>query len=353
MSLARTLARPCVLDAAPYTWVRPSEPGDLLLLDANENAWEPHGRPLHTQVARYPQLGQERLRTSLATYAGVQPSEVLATCGADEAIDILVRAFCEPGEDSIAVLAPTYPMYSRLARVAGVSVRESAEALWETGDAVSFARDLGEAKLTFLCRPNNPTGRMLPRAAVEALLRAAPGFLVVDEAYIEFSDSPAGLSEWVRQEPRLIVLRTLSKAFGLAGIRLGYVLAASDTIEVLDLVRLPFNVGALTAKVAMDALLDGEALRRSVSATREERRRLTEELGRFPGLDVVPSEANFLFVRAAGAAELCERLRRHDVLVRDRSGVPGCGESFRVTVGRREDNDRLLEALRRCLEVRP
>lgn len=353
MSLARKLARPCVLDAAPYTWVRPAEPGDLLLLDANENAWEPRGRPLDTDLARYPQLGQERLREALAEYAGVEPGQVLATCGADEAIDVLVRAFCEPGEDSVAVLAPMYPMYSRQAAIAGVAVRESAEALWESGDALAQARDLGDAKLTFLCRPNNPTGQVLRLEAVRALLGSVPGLLVVDEAYIEFADQPNGVAEWIGREPRLVVLRTMSKAFGLAGARLGYVLAARDTIEVLDLVRLPFNVGALTTRLALEALADRPALHRAVDAARQERERLAQRLAGLPGLEVVPSQANFLLVRVSGASRICERLREAGILVRDRSRVPTCGESFRVTVGRPEQNDRLIEALRRCLESRP
>jgi histidinol-phosphate aminotransferase len=353
MSLARQLARRCVLEAAPYTWVRPSEPGDLLLLDANENAWRPQGTVLDADPALYPQLNQERLREALAGYAGVLPTQVLATCGADEAIDLLVRTFCEPGEDGIAILTPTYPMYARQAGVAGVAVRESALDLWESGDALAMARDLGDAKLIFLCRPNNPTGTSLPVEAVRALLQAAPGYLVLDEAYVEFADEPHGLAGWIGAEPRLIVLRTLSKAFGLAGIRLGYVLADAATIEVLDLVRLPFNVGVLTAQLAMRALADHEALKMSVRRVRAERQRLAERLAKLPGLEVVPSQANFLLVRVAGSSELCRRLHGAGILVRDRSAVSGCGEAFRVTVGRPEENDRLLAALELCLESRP
>jgi histidinol-phosphate aminotransferase len=353
MSLARKLARPCVLEARPYTWVRPVDPGRLLLLDANENAWEPQGRPLGADLSRYPQLQQEQLRAAIAVYAGVQPTQVLATCGADEGIDLLVKTFCEPGQDSVAVLAPAYPMYARQAAISGVQVRDLSEALWESGDALAEARDLADARLTFLSRPNNPTGRMLPRRALQALLGAVPGFLVVDEAYIEFSDERTGVADWVGQDPRLIVLRTMSKAFGLAGARVGYLLADAETIDVLDLVRLPFNVGALAAKVATAALADMSGLRRCVQAVHAERERMSRELERLPGFEVVPSQANFLLVKTSAASELCQALRQRGILVRDRSRVPACGDSFRVSVGRPEDNDRFLAALGACLEPNP
>jgi histidinol-phosphate aminotransferase len=174
---------------------------------------------------------------------------------------------------------------------------------------------------------------------------------VLDEAYIELADQPRGLVDWIQNEPRLVVLRTMSKAFGLAGARLGYVVASAETIEVLDLLRLPFNVNALTARVACEALADPAGLWASVALVRAERARLAERLQRIPGLEVQPSQANFLFVRAPDAPELCARLLQGGILIRDRSGLPGCGTSFRVTVGRPEDNDRLVEALARCREV--
>jgi histidinol-phosphate aminotransferase len=349
MSLARQLARACVLEVPPYTWARPADPEGLLLLDANESSYGQRGRLQEFPLARYPQLWQESLRAALAAYAGVDPANVLATCGADEAIDLLVRTFCEPGEDAITTLVPTYALYARQALVSGVMVRESALALYEAGDAMSAARDLGDSKLTFLCRPNNPSGSMLPRPALEALLQAVPGFLVVDEAYIELSCEPDGLAGLVREQPRLILVRTLSKAFGLAGLRLGYLLADAATIEVVDRVRLPFNVGIVTAELAIEALADREGLREVCAAVRAERERVAARLGELPGVDVMPSEANFLLVHVAGASRLCQALLDEGILVRDRSRVAGVGEALRVTIGTPAENDRFLAAFERAV----
>jgi histidinol dehydrogenase len=340
-------------DFEPYRAAR-HEATTGILLDANEN---PRGgfrevvdlEETLAVLGRYPDPGNVRLREAAADAFGVPAEAVFAGNGSDEAIDLLFRAFTDPG-DEVVVAAPTYGMYAVQAALHGVRVREvrlgpdfrlAPEAL----DGVARR----EFRLLFVCSPNNPTGNLLGRTAILEATRRAAGLVVVDEAYVEFAEVESLAALAARPGSSLVVLRTLSKAWGLAGLRCGFAIAAPRVVEVLQRVKLPYNLSAVTVALAVRALSDRTRLERTVRENASERRRLEEGL-RTLGLPALPSAANFLLVPHADARQLVQRLSREwGVVVRDRSGLPGIPSAFRVTVGSPDEDSRFLEGLARCL----
>ena len=265
--------------------------------------------------------------------------------GSDEAIDLVFRAFCEPGVDNVVAIDPTYGMYKVCADVNNVEYRKVLldDAFQFTADALLAATD-EHTKLIFLCSPNNPTGNAFPAQEIESLLRRFDGIVVLDEAYIDFADG-GGFLPRLGEFPNLIVLQTLSKAWGMAGLRLGLAFASEEIAGLFGRVKYPYNINTLTQRAV------AESLRRDISAQvaaiRAERSRLAAALAACPCIgQVYPSEGNFLLVKTAAPDPLYRELVAAGVIVRNRSRIAGCEGCLRITVGRPEENDRMLETVK-------
>lgn len=344
------LVRPEILALTPYSSARKEASGGKVWLDANENPSTPHaGAP---RLNRYPEPQPAEVVARLASLYGVKPDRILVTRGSDEGIDLLLRAFCRAGQDSILFTPPTYGMYSVAAAIQGARVitvplvREKDFAL----DADAVLRAVTpETKLVFLCSPNNPTGQLLDRDAVLKVVTALAGraVVVVDEAYAEFSTEPSLVQE-LDANPNLVVLRTLSKAYGLAGARVGVTLASPALIGVLQKIIAPYPIPAPVVRAALDALTPAgiSAARQSALDLVGERRRLTAALVKLPHVRKIwPSDANFLLVEVTDSARIMNIARAAGLVIRDRSkDVPN---TVRITVGTRAENDFALEALAR------
>ncbi len=344
------LVRPEILALAPYSSARKESKGGRVWLDANENPETPSvHQPL---LNRYPEPQPADLIAILATLYGIAPAQALVTRGSDEGIDLLLRTFCRAGQDAILITPPTYGMYVvaagiQNARVVSVPlVRKTNFAL----DADAVLRAVTpEVKIVFLCSPNNPTGNLLDRAAVLRIVRALAGkaIVAVDEAYVDFSGVPSLAAE-IAANPNLIVLRTLSKAFGLAGARVGTTIADPAVIAVLQKVIAPYPVPAPVLQAALAALTPSglAAARESVAMIVAERTRLAAALAKLPAVKRVwPSDANYILIEVADSARVMAAGRTAGIIWRDRSkDVPN---TIRITVGTAEENNSTLEVLSR------
>lgn len=345
MSNVSEFVRAAVRRLAPYRCAR-DETLEGVLLDANEN---PFPR-LYDGVAlnRYADPLQRRLRQELANYVGLGPDWLLAGSGSDEVLDWIFKTFDLRG--GVVVVEPTYGMYTVLADLYEIPVvRLDLGA--EYRFTAELVRDLPpEPRLLFLCSPNNPTGTLLDPAEIRGVLENWGGLVVLDEAYVEFSGA-SSLAPWVVDYPRLLVLRTLSKAFGRAGMRLGYVVAQPELIEYFIKVKAPYNLNTWVQEEGVRALQDRSRLAAEVRAIVEERERMAARLAEIPGVyKVFPSRANFLLFRCSKAREVWERLFDEGIVVRDRSSVPGLSGCIRASVGRPEENELFLDRLRYHLE---
>ena len=324
---------------------------ELQRLHANELPWDPSGRDAREGLNRYPQPQPRALLERLAELYGVSPASVLLGRGSDEAIDLLCRAFCRAGMDAVLVCPPTFGMYSVSARIQGAAVIE-VPLLAERGFALDeqqvLERCTARTKLLFLCSPNNPTGNLLEEAAVLRLAAALAGraLVVLDEAYLEFSGR-ASLARRLAEFPNLAVLRTLSKAYGLAGARCGALLADPEVIALLRKIIPPYAIPRLTADAALARLAPGAlaTLQPQLATLLAERSRLQREL---PALRAVrrvwPSDANFILAEFEDAGDALERAAAAGLLVRDARGYPGLGRALRISIGTPEQNTRLLES---------
>lgn len=344
------LARPEIRALVPYASARAVADSAGILLNANESPWPPAGdRGL--ALNRYPDPQPPGLIGRLAEHYGVKAAQLLATRGSDEGIDLIMRAFCRAGRDRVLTCPPCFGMYALSARVQGAEVVEVA--LTETADG--FGLDAGgiasapKCRLHFLCSPNNPTGDGLDADIVLELAErvAGHGLVVVDEAYIEFSRR-LSLAERVGEQPNLVVLRTLSKAFGLAGCRIGAVIAEESVIELLRRIIPPYPlptpaVAAALASLAPEAL---EQQRERLSTLTREKARLVAGLENHPAVKRLwPGEANFVLVRVADGAGLLAAAAAAGIRLRDQSAQPGLTDCVRITVGCPDENDALLEFL--------
>lgn len=343
------LARPEILAMQPYSSARMEASGGHVFLNANESPWAPPGDG-DLSCNRYPDPQPAALVEALARLYGVRASQLLVGRGSDEIIDLLVRAFCRAGQDAIAIQPPTFGMYAVSAQIqnAGiVDVPLSADFTLDV-DAV-LAAITPAVKLVFVCTPNNPTGQLVSLDEVTRLARALTdrALLVVDEAYIEFSDAPSA-TPLVDQFDNLVVLRTLSKAWALAGARIGSLVANEDVIGLVRRVIAPYPLPRPCVALAMQALsVEGQAAARAhMAVVREQRGRMRGALAAIPGVrEVLPSHTNFLAIRHDDAATVYQRLLDAGVLVRDIRRYPQLGDALRITMGLPEENDRVLEVL--------
>jgi histidinol-phosphate aminotransferase len=335
--------KPYIQTLSPYSTARDEFTGTAsVFLDANEN-------PYPTTVNRYPDPHQRALKTLIGELNGVDTARIFLGNGSDEAIDLLVRVIdCETG--GITITPPTYGMYKVAAASNGVSIVDAPlrEDFSLDLDAIRRASTQG-SRLLFLCSPNNPTGREYELRDIQWVLEAFEGIVVVDEAYIDFADGPSALELLGRYE-RLVVLQTFSKAWGMAGIRLGMSFAAPALIAAMNKLKLPYNVSELTQRYALERLREPERMKGDVQELRTERERLVRELQSLPGITrVFPSGGNFLLVRMFEPRAVFERLQSRGLIVRDRSKERGCEGCLRITVGTSDENVALRDALREIL----
>ena len=343
------LARADIRAMQPYSSARMEASGGRILLNANESAWLPFGDD-GSGCNRYPDPQPAMLVDTLARLYGVKPEQLLVGRGSDEAIDLLVRAFCRAGQDAILIQPPTFGMYSVCARIQGAAVIEVplAQDFRLDVDAV-LAAMTPAVKLVFVCTPNNPTGQAIAAAEVERLAQALVGraLLVIDEAYVEFADAPS-LAALVDRHEHVAILRTLSKAWALAGARIGSLLANAEVIALLRRIMPPYPLPLPCVAAALTALSDAgqEAAHGHVTLVRDERERLRSALAAIAGVrQVLPSQANFLAVRFDDAGAVYRRLLEAGIVVRDVRRYPHLGDALRITVGTPEENARVLSVL--------
>jgi len=340
------LIRPNIRKLKPYRSARQDYLTGILL-DANENAFGSAVTLDGVQLNRYPDPFQHALRSKLVLLHGVQTENLFAGVGSDEVIDLLIRIFCEPQQDSVLILEPTYGMYRVAADVNNVTVNSCllTDDFQIDLDAVKRRTDKS-TKIVFCCSPNNPTGNLLRREDILELCAATSSIVIVDEAYIDFAQSDSLIAD-IGRYPNLVVLRTLSKAWGLAAIRLGYAIADPKIVAYLMKVKAPYNINILTSTEAMKALDRPDHVRKSVTSTIAERARLVKELTRFSVVKkIFPSDANFLTVRCTEARRIYQQLAQRGVIVRDRSSEPKLDNCLRISVGTPEQNNLLLTALK-------
>ncbi|WP_317196111.1 histidinol dehydrogenase [Hymenobacter siberiensis] len=339
------LIRPSVERMQPYSSARDEFEGMApVMLDANENSLGSVGPD---DFSRYPDPHQRAIKADLARLKGVMPNQIFLGNGSDEAIDLLVRLTCMPGQDAIVICPPTYGMYEVAANLNDVRV----ERLPLTAD-FQLPADAAEklaasnAKLVFLCSPNNPTGNLLAQEAVETILRSFRGLVIVDEAYADFADAPSWITR-LAEFPRLVVMQTFSKAWGLAGLRLGVAYASAELIAYLDKIKPPYNISAATQQHALAALAAAPRLPEMRTELLEGRRWLFAQLAEVAIVEhIFSSDANFLLVRfTVDATAVYDQLRSRGIVVRNRTTQPGCAGCLRLTVGTTAENSQLVQAL--------
>jgi len=329
-----------ILTLKPYSSARDEYSGEaMVFLDANEN---PYNQPFN----RYPDPLQRKLKSRIAEIKGVSSESIFLGNGSDEPIDLLIRAFCEPGKHNIIQIEPTYGMYQVAAGINNVEVKKILLNKDYSLDADQLLSAIDEyTRIIFLCSPNNPTGNALDSGEMAKVLKGFDGPVVVDEAYIDFAP---GLSLLPRLSEfgNLIVLQTFSKAWGMAGLRLGMAFADPEIISVLNKIKYPYNLNILTQEKALEMLDNAIEVQNWVKTLIEERQKLAASLMQIPYVDKVwPSDANFLLVKMKHARKVYEFLVEKGIIVRDRSKVMLCEDSLRITVGSSDENGLLVEAL--------
>ena len=339
-----SLVRENIRQMTPYSSARHEFSGHAsIFLDANENSF---GSPLPDNFNRYPDPLQLSVKEKLSKIKGVPVQNIFLGNGSDEAIDLFYRIFCEPGRDNAMLFPPTYGMYEVCAEMNDVKVKK----VTLTKDfqldinAIESAID-PFTKLIFICSPNNPTGNSINRADVEIILNNFEGIVIIDEAYINYSKQKSFIAE-LTEYPNLIVMQTLSKAWGLAGLRLGMALGSQPIIELMNKVKYPYNINTATQLLALKALDNIEWVNEHITTTVTEREKLKNDLLSLASTEFVyPSEANFLLVKIKEARRIYELLCDRGIIVRDRSKVVLCDDSLRITIGTPEENKQLIEEL--------
>jgi len=340
--------RPNIRELTPYRSAR-DDFSEGTLLDANENSF---GSPVRNQLSlhRYPQPTQDKLRQKIADYRQVDIDNIFTGVGSDEPIDLLMRIFCEPGRDSVITTPPTYGMYKVSARINNLNSKEvilTEKFQLQVDKIIEEAND--QNRLLFLCSPNNPTANDMKRTDLLRILERFHGIVVIDEAYIDFSRQES-MAAMVQQYPNLVVLQTFSKAFGLAGIRLGIAISNPQIIGYLLKIKAPYNINKLTAATALKAFDNLELVKFNIAKIREERDFVANELKHCREVkEVYPSDANFLFFKINNSKEIYRKLADNGVIVRYRGNEPLCEDCLRVTIGMPDENERFLRTLKKLI----
>ena len=339
------LLRLNISNLTPYSSARDEYQGEAsVFLDANENAF---GSPLDKQYNRYPDPLQHEVKKRISEIKGVPVRNIFLGNGSDEAIDILYRMFCNPGIDNVILVPPTYGMYSVSANINDVAIRNVplTEEFQLNLDGIAEAIDKN-TKLIFICSPNNPTGNSIDRTDVETLLANFDGVVVVDEAYINFSRQRSFIQE-LTEYGNLVVLQTLSKAWGLAGLRVGMAFASGEIIAVMNKVKPPYNINEASQQLALQALANVDQVNAWIKEILSQRDKLVLGLKEYDFvLDIYPSDANFILVKTNGPKRIYNFLVDRGIIVRDRSNVALCEGCLRITVGTADENEKLLNSLK-------
>ena len=339
------LQRENIRNLRPYSTARDEYKGQAsIFLDANENSY---GSPLDQNYNRYPDPLQLDLKDAISKIKGVPIENTFLGNGSDEAIDLLFRAFCEPGQDNVVILPPTYGMYEVSAGINNVEVRKVNLLPSFQLDLEGIAEAIDEhTKLIFICSPNNPTGNSIIRTDIETVLANFNGLVVIDEAYINYAKQRTFIKE-LTEYPNLVVLQTFSKAWGLAALRLGMAFAARPVIDVLNKVKPPYNINQATQDIALNALTNIEQVNEWIKITVAERENLGNALAGLPMVKKVhPSDANFILIEVEDALKTYNSLVAEGIIIRDRSKVTLCEGCLRITIGTQEENKTLLETLK-------
>jgi histidinol-phosphate aminotransferase len=337
----QSLIRKNIRAMKPYSSARDEFKGEAeVFLDANEN-------PYPSPYNRYPDPLQVKVKNKIAPLKGVTPSQIFLGNGSDEPIDLLIRAFCEPNQDSILITEPTYGMYSVCAAVNAVNVQHVKLTPDFDIDLDTFPNTFdASTKIIFLCSPNNPTGNLLSKEKITEVLKRFYGIVVIDEAYIDFTGSKSFINE-LEKYPNLVILQTFSKAWGLAGLRLGMAFASEEIISVLNKIKYPYNVNIKTQELALEALDQVYKKDIWVAEILANREKLVKALRSLKIVGkVYPTDSNFVLVKVDDAPATYHYLTEQGIIVRDRSKVTLCYNCLRITIGTPEENERLINALK-------
>ncbi len=338
------LLRPHILGLKPYSSARDEYTGkEGVFLDANENSL---GSVTTDNHNRYPDPYQDAVKTRLSEIKKVPKEQIFLGNGSDEAIDLLFRAFCRPGKDNVILLPPTYGMYEVSANINDVQVkRVNLNAQFQLiTDKILEAVDK-HTKIIFICSPNNPSANVMERTAIRKIINEFEGLVVIDEAYIDFSKTDSFTTE-LHDFQNLLVMQTFSKAWGLASLRIGMAFAPVEIISILNKIKPPYNISGLAQKEVLEALENPGKLDFMVNIILKEREYLKEKLEGLPIVNqVYPSDANFILAKLTNAKKVYNELVARKIIVRDRSNVTLCEDCLRITVGTREENNHLIQAL--------
>lgn len=338
------LIRPHLLQLKPYSSARDDFKGsEGIFLDANENAM---GSTVAARYNRYPDPHHSQLKKKLSEVKKVSADKIFIGNGSDEPIDLLIRLFCNPGADHIIICPPTYGMYAVSAEVNNVKIKEvllTSSFQLNTGQILENA-DTG-SKILFLCSPNNPTGNLINKTDIETCLKNFRGIVVIDEAYIDFAPEASWLSR-IDEFPNLVILQTFSKAWGLANLRVGMCFASQMIISYMEKIKPPYNVNGYSQQTAIQALENEDTKNKYVATLVKERQKMKTELAKYSSIkEIFPSDSNFLLVRVNEAKKLYDYFTGKGIVVRNRSSLPLCENTLRITIGTPEENKRLIEVL--------
>jgi histidinol-phosphate aminotransferase len=343
-----SILRPHIVKLQPYTSARDEYTGKIgVFLDANEN---PYGSVTEKDFNRYPDPYQSDLKEEIATIKQVRLTQIFLGNGSDEAIDLLFRAFCNPGKDNVILLPPTYGMYEVSASINDVEIRRVSltSDFQLQPDKILNAVD-ENTKIIFVCTPNNPSGNKVKREEIRFLLNNFKGIVVIDEAYIDFNDEPSFTTE-LENFPNLLIIQTFSKAWGLASLRLGMAFGSEEIIGILNKIKPPYNISGLTQETVLSAIRNNEKVQRMIQDILKERSFLKDKLEKLSFIQhVFPSHANFLLVKIPHALEVYNELIEQKIIVRNRSKVLLCDDCLRISVGTREENEAFLKALEKVI----
>ncbi|QYA26328.1 histidinol-phosphate transaminase [Gramella sp. MT6] len=337
------LIRPNVAKLKPYSSARDefkTQGAEMIFLDANEN-------PNDNGLNRYPDPHQAKVKEKLSEIKNVVPSNILLGNGSDEVLDLIFRAFCEPGRDNIISLPPTYGMYKVLADINDIENREVLlNHDFEPDVTAIFEQVSSRTKIIFLCSPNNPSGNSFEANTIEAILKRFNGLVVIDEAYIDFSEKDSWIN-MLEDFPTLIITQTFSKAFGKAGIRLGVLYASEEIITILNKIKPPYNVNQLTQNESLETLFDLDKIKTQVAGIKSERKLLVEQLLEVNFVSkIYRSDANFLLLEVDNANKRYDQFLEKGIVIRNRSNQPLCENCLRITVGTKEENKKLIKAFK-------
>ena len=338
------LLRDNIRKLVPYSSARDEFKGEAqVFLDANENSL---GSPLTRWYNRYPDPLQWKVKEALSRVKGIAPQHIFLGNGSDECIDILYRAFCVPGKDNVIINPPTYGMYEVSAHINDVEVRRATLLDDFQLDLVHLENLVDDnTKIIWICSPNNPTANSMNRQDVEIVLNNFPGLVVVDEAYINFSRHRSFIQE-LPDYPNLVVMQTMSKAWGLAGLRLGMAFASEAIIDIYNKIKPPYNINQATQELALKALEETDQVNDMIRTLVTMREQMSSQLAALPVVKkIYPSDANFLLVKVTDAKAVYQYLLGKGIVIRDRSKVELCEGCLRITVGTESENHQLLEAL--------